>query len=429
MRGRATLTTSRCATSTAPWRCWIATPAPNRPKFGTCAGVCLVVREYTLGLQGKREQQRIALDAMESVADALDDDRRRALAARRRSLLGMRTSDYAMQESAARRAMVLADRADDVGRVSKLSDCWPTRWVSKGQFAAGEALAKRGLAEARALGMRRVEGVFLNALSLIAGMQDDQVTGLAMDLQDLPIWRELGDSHGEAVALSNVGADWLWFGELGPRPALPGRRVEAESRHRRDGAGMRSARQSVAVVVAPGRRGKAVTLARAGLEIAVATQAADYEVQMLLRLGEAELALGHHEAAAEAFQRAETVARATDVGGHHDAMAGLARVALAREDMATALELVERLLVARTSPEGIEGAYARLVLFTCQRVLAHAGDSRAVELLESVHAELQARAATITDAALRRSFLDNVPLHREIVAAWTAHQSARAAAP
>jgi tetratricopeptide (TPR) repeat protein len=169
---------------------------------------------------------------------------------------------------------------------------------------------------------------------------------------------------------------------------------------------------------------KAVALARAGLDVAVATQAADYEVQTLLRLGEAELALGHHDAAAETFERAESVARATDVGGYHDAMAGLARVALAKEDMATALELVERLLVASTSPEGIEGAYARLVLFTCQQVLAHAGDSRAVELLESVHAELQTRAATISDDSLRRSFLDNVPLHREIVAAWSAHQSA-----
>ena len=53
-------------------------------------------------------------------------------------------------------------------------------------------------------------------------------------------------------------------------------------------------------------------------------------------------------------------------------------------------------------------------------VLARAGDSRAPELLVRVYDELQARAATITDAALRRSFLENVPLHREIVSAWTA---------
>ena len=384
----------------------------------------LVVREYTLGLQGMREEQRLALDAMEAAADALDDDRRRALAARRRSLLGMRTSDYGMQESAARRAMALAERAGDVASRLEAQRLVADALGVQGHFAAGEVLAKQGLAEARALGMRRVEGVFLNALSLIAGMQDDQVTGLAMDLQDLPIWRELGDSHGEAVALSNLGADWLWFGELDhAQPCLE----DALKLSRAIGA--RALECSPLgnlsqLALHQGDAEKAVALARAGLDVAVATQAADYEVQTLLRLGEAELALGHHDAAAETFERAESVARATDVGGYHDAMAGLARVALAKEDMPTALELVERLLVASTSPEGIECAYARLVLFTCQQVLAHAGDSRAVELLESVHAELQTRAATISDDSLRRSFLDNVPLHREIVAAWSAHQSA-----
>ncbi len=48
----------------------------------------------------------------------------------------------------------------------------------------------------------------------IAGLQDDQVAGLALDQQDLPIWRELGDRQGETIALGNVGADWLWFGEF-----------------------------------------------------------------------------------------------------------------------------------------------------------------------------------------------------------------------
>ncbi len=276
--------------------------------------------------------------------------------------------------------------------------------------------------------MRRAEGIFLNALSLIADLQDDQVTGLAMDLQDLPIWRELGDTHGEAVALSNVGADWLWFGELAhARPYLE------------DALKLSRAIGARALECGPlgnlsqlslyqGDAEKAVALARAGLEIALATQALDFEAQTLLRVGDAELALGQHQAAAEAFERAESAARALGVG-EHGAMAGRARVALARGDLATALELVETLLAATARLDGAEGAEARQVLFTCHQVLARAGDPRAPELLLRVYDELQARAATIADAALRRSFLDNVPLHREIVAAWEALQPERAAAP
>ncbi|MEO6410799.1 MAG: adenylate/guanylate cyclase domain-containing protein, partial [Burkholderiaceae bacterium] len=64
----------------------------------------LDVRERTLELQGRRPEQRADLDAMQQLADALDDDRRRAEIAARRSLLAGRTGDYRGQESAARRA-------------------------------------------------------------------------------------------------------------------------------------------------------------------------------------------------------------------------------------------------------------------------------------------------------------------------------------
>jgi hypothetical protein len=38
--------------------------------------------------------------------------------------------------------------------------------------------------------------------------------------------------------------------------------------------------------------------------------------------------------------------------------------------------------------------------------------------LERAHARLQEQAAKIADEAMRRSFLQNVPYHREIVAVW-----------
>ena len=54
----------------------------------------LVVREYALNLQGHRAEQRATLNALHKVADALNDDSRRAFAARRESLLAMRTADH-----------------------------------------------------------------------------------------------------------------------------------------------------------------------------------------------------------------------------------------------------------------------------------------------------------------------------------------------
>ncbi|HRI18891.1 MAG TPA: AAA family ATPase, partial [Burkholderiaceae bacterium] len=49
----------------------------------------LQVREFTLSLLGRRDEQRPVLEAMRQTAAALDDDAARAFAARRRSLLGL----------------------------------------------------------------------------------------------------------------------------------------------------------------------------------------------------------------------------------------------------------------------------------------------------------------------------------------------------
>ena len=71
----------------------------------------LEVRERTLDLQGRRDEQGDAIEALEQVAEALDDDRRRAHAAYRRAHRAMRRADEPEMEVAARRAMLLAERA------------------------------------------------------------------------------------------------------------------------------------------------------------------------------------------------------------------------------------------------------------------------------------------------------------------------------
>ena len=57
------------------------------------------------------------------------------------------------------------------------------------------------------------------------------------------------------------------------------------------------------------------------------------------------------------------------------------------------------------------------------RVLRANGDPRAEEVLEEAHNLLQERAAKITDEELRRSFLENVSAHREIISELNATSS------
>ena len=58
------------------------------------------------------------------------------------------------------------------------------------------------------------------------------------------------------------------------------------------------------------------------------------------------------------------------------------------------------------------------IYLTCYRILVAADDPRAVTMAQKAHSLLQAYADQITDATLRQSFLENVPIHRELL--WAA---------
>jgi outer membrane protein assembly factor BamD (BamD/ComL family) len=100
--------------------------------------------------------------------------------------------------------------------------------------------------------------------------------------------------------------------------------------------------------------GDAVDTGALGLDILATTQARDREVDALLKLGQAELALGHHAAARQAFEQMRRKAREIESPWQHDATAGLAQVALAEGDVATALREAEAVLAHVASARWLE---------------------------------------------------------------------------
>ena len=129
----------------------------------------LAVRERALDMQGRRAEQRTDVEAMEALAEQIDDDRLRADAAKRRSSYSMRTADSRAQVDAARRARDWAERAGDIELELRAQNLMASGLCDLGDVAAGRALALDGLAAARAHGLRRVEGSFLNTLVVDRG--------------------------------------------------------------------------------------------------------------------------------------------------------------------------------------------------------------------------------------------------------------------
>ncbi len=129
-----------------------------------------------------------------------------------------------------------------------------------------------------------------------------------------------------------------------------------------------------------------------------------------------------YAAALDAHQRMEQPNRAMEP------LAGLAWVAQQQGESARALEQVDAILnhlqthmLDRTE----DGFYVYLYSY---RILAANRDPRAADLLQSIHDQLQARAATIDDPEHRRLFWEAMPGHREIERAWAQQKGERAVA-
>jgi predicted ATPase len=102
-----------------------------------------------------------------------------------------------------------------------------------------------------------------------------------------------------------------------------------------------------------------------------------------------------------------------------EAKTGLARLALIRADPIKALKFVEEILEYVDEEPGLPYNYQPLRIYlTCIQVLQANQDPRAEKVLEQAYNLIQERAATIEDEDLHRSYLENVPENREIVALW-----------
>ena len=335
-------------------------------------------------------------------------------------------ADWAAQESATRHGMACATRAgeDDLRlhalRLLALAE------VQHGRIDAGRALALQGLDKARRLGLRGVEARLLNTLSIAAGMQGDLVGGLELNRLGLQIPRETGDRVNEAIGLSNLGIRWLTLGDLvQARRDLDAALQLLRANGDRMVEGATLATLST-LALRQGQEAQALALARQALEITVAAQARDHAVNAGLGLGDAELALGRVAEARQPYTQAH--ARALEIGSayQHDASAGRASAALAEGDTAAALAALQPLLDHMAAGGTLDVTEdPRLIELTCHQALARAGDPAAADWLTRAHTALMAQADAIgrdssqhgAGPALRHGFLNNMPNHREIVAA------------
>ena len=331
--------------------------------------------------------------------------------------------------------------------------------IAQGHGARARDYWEQALALCREMGDRRGEAFALNSLGSFAMGQSNYAGARGYVEQALALVREIGDRRGEAFPLANLGEVCLRTGDYAGAQAYSEQCLARclETGHRLgegwslinlgevclrtgDYAGARGyLEQALALVREIGSRWfESYILAYLGLlshrlgddeaarehsqqalGIAQDMGAQRQAVVALTVLGHALVELGCLEEATVAYRDAQHLWRELGhLGPAMDSLAGLARVSLAQGHPFQAQAQVGEILsyLENNSLEGTDEPFR--VYLTCYRVLKANQDSRAQEILTTAYNLLQEHAGNTTDEEMRRSFLENVPAHRELVREW-----------
>jgi len=320
-------------------------------------------------------------------------------------------------------------------------------------FAQAQKHYEAALALFRQHAHRPGEGEALTALGWCSQQQHDLAQALAYLQQAVQIHRAVDNPHGESMTLINLAVVYEQMGDynqayrcrqqvlklleqfddpyqrvlvnhglgvllsrLGDYDAAESYLLRALAMDQELGDPAGAAWTQINLGLVYNRRGevaRGLAMHQTALQSSIALGARTTQGLAWSRLGQDYYALGEWEEAYEAYVQA--IALQTELGQRIwaiEAQSGLAATQLALNLRAEALAQVEEIL-AYLAPEALDSAREPMLIYwNCYQVLAALSDPRAVDLLRSANQQLNAQAATLTDAAWQHSFLHNVDAHR-----------------
>lgn len=271
------------------------------------------------------------------------------------------------------------------------------------------------------VGNQEREGWILNNLGMTALDYGEYSEAQTYYRQALHISREVGDAWGESNTLGNLGLVYWSLGDYRRAGAYYAQAIKMK-KDLDDGWGgsLITSFQSL-LFHDLGHFAEALALGKEALAIAEDLGSPEVQAYALTFIGHAQVGLGAFKEADQAYRRALEIRR--EMGQQSLAMevvGGLAHLSLVEDDIGQAQEHVEEIL-SYLETGSLDGALQPLrIYWICYRVLKATQHLNAGGLLETAHQILQARAAKISSRELRRSFLNNVAVHAQLVNAWEA---------
>jgi adenylate cyclase len=164
----------------------------------------LMAREKIWSLKGDREAQAQDLTALEELAEALDDDQRRAEAALRRGVYALETCGWPAALAAAQTAVRLSQATQDSSSEAAGRLRWGQTLLVQGDYDGAQSQLQGALSLARTSGNRRTEATSLRNLGTICQDLGDYAQARLYFQQSLQVCQEMGYRQAELGALNNL---------------------------------------------------------------------------------------------------------------------------------------------------------------------------------------------------------------------------------
>jgi len=378
-------------------------------------------------LRGQRALQETALERRGEIADALDDDALRADVLVSRALLASRRADETLAFELATQAVAMAARSGNASAGALALGQVAYSEYTKGRIAEALEHARRAVERVREAMqaedtgvLRQMEVQMLTLRAIIEQAAEDLAQARATLTEGLALARARGLRRPENSILESLGNLELRIGRHAQALAF----FEASAARAEEiGWVIYAAMGRLCIARChfelgrPDLAAEQLTLAEAEARRCESREA---EGRCVLLRAQLEVATGSPSAARARFEGALSIFEAIDAQG----FACLARAELALLDLndgrlpsaVAAAERIEADLAAGLSLASTEEGLTPHMI--CHRIWAAAGDARAPSALATAHTALQAMAARVGDDELRTCVLENIPLHRDIVAAW-----------
>ncbi len=318
-------------------------------------------------------------------------------------------------ELALRLSREIGDRMGEGRSLNNLGDVY----LSTHNYAKSVGYIQQARLIFEQVGSRNGRVVTLANLTMLSLRQGDYEQARTSAEQWVALCREGNDLAGEGRALLQLGIFSCQVGD-----PLRARNQFERSLHNftrmRDRRGEASALRAMAnLSIHTGHFEDAHKYATLALSKLGETEDRP-RAELLQDLGRAQRGLRRWEDAQDNLRQARALFQnAGQAGRALECQIELAGVLLERGEAARAVAEINEVLPLLRSGAAASMEEPLQAYWTCYQALRAVNDGRAVRVLEVAYQVLQERAGRIQDQKLRRTFLENMPIHRAIEVEWS----------